>query len=390
MHRDLTRHHHFFCNKELNEIFISVFLMNLAESMISLFVPIYLYSLGYSVVHILLFFLIGNIGNVLFSLPVAKVVSRIGAKHSVLISVPFLVAYYFGLQVLPAHSWLFYILPIGITFRSLLYNFGFELNFIDHADKKRIGRELSTMAILSVIASVLSPLVAGLVISAFGYQTVFASGSIILAISCLPLLISRDSHPKVNFTARDLTEFFSSHGSKGLILSFTGYAIESSIGRTIWPIFLIIILGVAQKVGYVAAASTFLAIAVLALAGRLSDYFNSRKLLNFATALYFFGWLGCLFADTAFKIFFINSYKNISERFLQLPWSSCFYKLIERNSYFQMVVARDLIYNISRTLILPLIMGVFLLGYEPFLISFFIAALFTLLYPLLDNFEGNK
>ena len=79
-------------------MYLSVFIMNLAESMICLFVPIYLFSLNYSVVSILLFFFIGYAGNVVFAIPIAKIVQKSAAKHAVLLSVPFLIAYYFGLR----------------------------------------------------------------------------------------------------------------------------------------------------------------------------------------------------------------------------------------------------------------------------------------------------
>ena len=389
MHRDLHRHHQFFCNKEMNEIYISVFLMNLAESMIGIFVPIYLYSLHYSIVSILLFFFIGHVGNVVFSLPIARIVSKIGAKHAILISTPFIIAYYFGLQILPHHSLLFFILPLGITFRSLFYNFGFDLNFIDHLDKKSIGRELSLLGILSIIATVLSPLVAGLVIAYYGYGLIFILGGIILTVSCLPLFVSRDGHPAVNFSGKNIISLLSARQHASMVLSFTGYAIESSIGRNIWPIFLIIIFAATEKVGYVVAASAFITVVVIALAGQLTDRYNPKKLLRFGTMLYFFAWLGCLFADTATKVFFINSYKSVSERFLHLPWASMFYKIVNRDSYFRLVVARDMVYNASRVLVLPFIMLIFAIDFYPFIISFGVAAIFTLLYSLMD-FKEDK
>ncbi|OGH71202.1 MAG: hypothetical protein A2921_02065 [Candidatus Magasanikbacteria bacterium RIFCSPLOWO2_01_FULL_43_20b] len=372
----------------MNEMYLSVFIMNLAESMISIFVPIYLFSLNYSVVSILLFFLIGYIGNVIFAIPIAKIVAKIGAKHAVLLSAPFLIAYYFGLRVLPEFSWLFFILPFGITGRALLYNFGFELNFLDHFDKKKVGGQLSTLAILSIMSTVLSPLIAGLIIAYFGYGVIFVIGSIILFISTLPLFVSNDCKHGLDFTLKDITKIFTTRKSANILLSFSGYAIESSIGRNIWPVFLIITFGAVQKVGYAAAIAAFLTVAVIAATGKLSDKYNTKKLLNFGTMFYFFSWLGCLLADTAFKTFIANSYRSVTERFLLLPWQSLLYKIVNRENYFRLTVLQDMTFNASRVLILPFIMLIFIINYYPYQISFIIAALFTLLYPLLNK-AGN-
>ncbi len=385
MFSDFLRHHQFFCDKEMNEMYVSVFLMNLAESMIGIFVPIYLFSLKYSVAEILLFFLIGQLGSVLFALPVARLVAKFGAKHSILISVPFLLAYYFGLRLLPNFNWLFFIIPLGITFRSLFYNFGFELNYLDHCDRRRVGKDLSLFAVFSFAAAIVAPLAGGLVIAFAGYGTMFIIGSIILFLSVWPLFLTNDKCRQIDFSNKDIIKMLRQKGNIGMALSFVGYAVESNIGRVIWPVFLIIALGTAQKVGYLASIAAFLTIIVVYLAGRWSDRIGSFKLLRWGTVLYFFGWLGCLFSDSALRIFAVNSFKDMSQRFLLLPWQSAFYRVVRPENYFQLVVLRDMVFNASRVLVMPFIILIFLFVANPYLIVFLIAAFFSLLYPLVGG-----
>ncbi|HBX16099.1 MAG TPA: hypothetical protein DEF57_02215, partial [Candidatus Magasanikbacteria bacterium] len=85
------------------------------------------------------------------------------------------------------------------------------------------------------------------------------------------------------------------------------------------------------------------------------------------------------------KVFFIDSYKNVSERFLILPWASLFYKMFQRNKYFELLVFRDMVFNASRLIVMPLIMLIFIIDFYPFTLSFIIASLFTLLYPLINR-----
>lgn len=385
MFRNIHRHHQFFCQKEMNEIYLSVFLMNLAESMISIFVPIYLYYLHYSVAQILFFFFLSSLGSVILALPAAKMVAKFGAKHSILFSTPFLIIYYLGLYLLEATPWLFYLLPLFLTLRCLFYNFGFDLNFVDHLDRRRVGKALSALATFSIIGAILSPLVAGLIIAFSGFVAVFLIGSLLLIISVIPLLVTKDIHPRINFTTNNIINRFWQKKNASMILSFTGYAIESSIGRNVWPVFLIIIFGAAQQVGYVAAISAFATVVVIRLTGKLADKFSPQKLLRLGTLFYFFGWLGTLFADASVKVFFIDSYKNVSERFLILPWASLFYKMFQRKKFFELLVFRDMIFNASRLIVMPLIMLIFVIDFYPFTLSFIIASLFTLLYPLINR-----
>ncbi|KKU06870.1 MAG: hypothetical protein UX10_C0020G0003 [Candidatus Magasanikbacteria bacterium GW2011_GWA2_45_39] len=358
--------------------------------MITIFVPIYLYSLHFSIPSIILFALLGNIGSVLLALPAAKVVRFAGHAYSILISVPFLIAYYFGLRMLGTTPWLFYVLPFLIAARSVLYNIGFELNFIQHANRIRMGKTLSLMAIITVMAGIAAPLLAGFLIVWFGYAALFLIGSAILILSTVPLFLYEEKCEPIDFNTRNFFQFISTRSYRGGALSFIGYAIESSIGRIIWPIFLVAILYSTETIGTVVALSAFITVAMLSVAGRFTDKFDPRKLLRFGTMLYFFGWIGSVFADSTFKIFFIDSYRSVSGRFILLPWSAAFYRFIKKEHQFYAVVARDITFNASRVVIMPLLIAVFAFSPYAFVISFFIASLFTLLYPFTGSIEeGN-
>lgn len=54
-------------NKELTEIYAMMSLRAMAMSLISIFVPIYLYTLGYDIPTILLFFIVISITQVIFA-----------------------------------------------------------------------------------------------------------------------------------------------------------------------------------------------------------------------------------------------------------------------------------------------------------------------------------
>jgi len=51
---------------------------------------------------------------------------------------------------------------------------------------------------------------------------------------------------------------------------------------------------------------------------------------------------------------------------------------------------REIIFNLSRIIVLPFIILLFYINVHPFQISFIIAALFTLLYPLLGKYKIAK
>lgn len=377
----LQQHHHFFRHKEINGIYLSVFIKHLADGMISIFIPIYLYSLHYSLLQIILFCSLGNTFSFLAAWPVVKIIGKLGAKHSILISTPLLILYYLGLHVLPNHHYLFFILPIIIGVRSDFYNYSFGWNFVTHADKKKMGSKISIREILVLLASVASPLIAGIIITQFGYKILFITGSILLILSVIPLFFYRDIYQKVDFNIKDINDKIFNKTQRGLNLSFVGYAIESHIGRIIWPLFLIIILGSANKVGYIVTLSTLLAIIIIAITGKLTDHLKSKRLLSFGSAFYFLGWFGSAFTDSSLAVLFADSYRRLTWNFLSIPWEANFYLTASIKKYLLAEMARDLVFNGSRIIFLPLLLLIFTVNFYPFTISFLIASLFVLLYP---------
>lgn len=182
--------------------------------------------------------------------------------------------------------------------------------------------------------------------------------------------------------------------NRGMLISFSGYAIESMIGRVIWPIFLIIILITVQKTGLIITLSTILSVAAFYIIGKISDRYSRVRLFRVGTFFYILGWLGRIFANSSLKIFIVDSYKNIAEKVLHVPWEAHSYDLFVkkgflslsiRKKYFRFIVAREMIFNLSRAIIMPLLMLVFFVSYNPFIITFIIASIFSLGYVFLNR-----
>ena len=166
-----------------------------------------------------------------------------------------------------------------------------------------------------------------------------------------------------------------------------GYAIESSINREIWPIYLIILLVSYDKMGLIVTLSFIVSILAYYLIGNLSDKYNKRKLLKVMTGLYFLGWLSRIFVNSGAKILVVDSYRNLTEKILHIPWEASMYDLAAREKFYLFIVVREIMFNLARIIIMPLVALVFYINFHPFFISIILASLFSLLYPTLRKAE---
>ena len=95
----------------------------------------------------------------------------------------------------------------------------------------------------------------------------------------------------------------------------------------------------------------------------------------FLVSLYFlfFAWIGRIFADNAFRVLLVDSYKNLTEKILHLIHN---YDLAQRQNYFEFVILRKK----KKKKIL-----IFHFDFHPFAFSFLIAALCSLGCKLIEK-----
>ena len=386
LHHDSPYMQHFLKHKEMNELYLSYGILNFALGLISIFIPIYLYKLDYSIPAILFFFFLNSISFVIFSYWGARIVARLGVKHTMLLTIPIFIIFFIGLKYIQEFPWLFFILPFLRSFKMILYNYSFHLNFIQHSDRKRRGREVSIFQGLEVVAGILSPFVGGAIIKYSGFDTLFFVGSVILFLSMIPLFITKDTYEKITFEKKNLVRDVFKKENLNFVYSFSGYAIESWIGMIIWPIFLFVMLFDVKSIGAITSITALATFAMFYFIGKATDKKDKRELLRLGVLLYFFGWIGRIFVTGFTSMFFIDTYKNLTQRVVAVPWTAYSYDLAAKKDYFKFIVQREIVFNLSRSLVLPILMLIFFLtpAYA-FSISFAIAAFFSLFYVALNK-----
>lgn len=376
----------FWKNKKLETFYWSMFIMTFGISLINVFIPIYLFNAGFHIHQILFFYFLVSLYFVLLAYPGAKITAKIGAKYSILISTLFLILHYIGLIFIDSYNFLFILLPLLFSLRMVFFNYGYHLHFIKCSSTINRGQEIATAGIITSLAIISAPYI-GSLLATIHFSILFLISSVLIFLGSLPLFFSKNIKIDIYFSRRSIFRRMYAKEFRGNCISFSGYAIESFIGRVIWPIFLIILIGTLDKTGFIISISTLVSLLAFHLIGKLTDTFNKIKLLKIGTFLYVLAWIARIFADTAGKVFYIDSYKNLSEKILHLPWSAHSYDLAERGNYFEFIVSREIIYNLSRVLFLPILILLFWIDFFPFTISFIIASVSSLGYIFINSEE---
>jgi len=378
----LLPHH---LSREVKELYWSTMLLNIGMALVQIFEPIYLFSLGYSLSKIALFYLSVYLLYFIIMPLGAKFACYYGTEKSIVISSVFTVLLYlslYGIQLAPG---LFYAAVILYALQKTFYWPAFHADFAQHIIKTETGREVSGLKVSLELLYVIGPVVGGALIALGGFGALFIAASFIFLISNLPLLTTKEVFVRHDFSyGESYKKLFSRENSRRL-LAYSGYA-EEVVLTFIWPVFMVIIIKDNFEVGLVASISMGLSLLVTLASGRLMDKQNQRAVLRFSSIIYSLAWALKAFVRTVGGVFLINSLTWISKNMIDVGITTMTYNRAHSGRVMSSVVAFESSLVLGKIGMLVLLYIIFanlpdLLS--AFNFSFLAAGLTSLLYMLL-------
>ena len=213
---------HYFATKvrkEIEHLYASMAIGNLAQSIISLFEPIFLYAiLGFSVIEVLMFF------GVVYALYVVlipfggKIASRFGYAHAIFFSIPFQILFWFFLLGAESNYFFVYLAPVVFAIQKSLFWPAFHASLARFAHGQQRGREFSMMYAIMNVVQILGPMVGGYLSLAFNLNAVLIVSSIIYFCSAIPLFWTKEVFVPHMYHWRDTWELYKQYPAR-----FFGY-----------------------------------------------------------------------------------------------------------------------------------------------------------------------
>ena len=279
----LTHRHHYWRDigfDELSELYTSMMFRSLATSLVGIFIPFYLYKLGYSVQYILSFFGFTMLLWALCSLLSAYVVARIGPKHSMLMSY-FIQILSMAQMVMIANSdWPMVLVALSIACSYSLFFVAFHVDFSKIKHSEHGGSEIGWMVTMEKIGNILGPLVGGLVAYFFDPRYIFIIAGALLLVGAVPLFLTAEP-----VRVRQHIDFSQLRGS-GLRWDYRSYAavgIENTVCMIVWPLFAAVYVlsdNPYAQLGSIASAAIVASLLVARVVGRVIDQHRGRTLLR--------------------------------------------------------------------------------------------------------------
>lgn len=312
---------HYFKNKELDELYFSVGIRAFAESMITIFVPIYLMTLGYALQDIIIYFLVFYVTIFIFYTPSFLLNYRFGVKKTMFLGLIFLILYNIILDRVAAGIPYFYAAVIwGVSFA--VYYTAFHIDFSTVSDRKKEGKEFSNIKILWMLSATLGPLVGAVLISEVSYSFVFMLVSLLLLFSAFPLFLTKDRKiKKPNISLKKIMK----SDTKRRAAASQGLGILDFSSGFLWPLFIYIVLGGVLQLGMIVTLTSVIIIIFLYYIGKMSDRYE-KKTLGVGVGVHSVSWLTRIFFLTPVGLFLNNFYSALSYSLIEIPYHKVIYE----------------------------------------------------------------
>lgn len=367
--------------KNLYELYLNQILRQIAFSLIGIFIPIYLFSLGFSLITAMFYMVIYWISVGAFSLFSAFISPKFGLKYTISITTLFYVLYFLLIMFIKPTTPVEIIYLIGIMggFTQALYWIPLHSEFIKNSHRIHEGKEAGTFIALPTIVGIFIPLIGGVILKVLGFDILSILVIVIILLSGVPLLFGKD-YKGFNFHKKDVKLMVSK-----LSAPYFLFGSASMFSRLIWPFFIYTTLTDFVIVGGSATINGMGVVLLTIIAGRLSDKISKHKMIKLGAILYSLVWIGRIFATSQIDIMILSFLSGIFFTLMNVPLYVDFCNYAKKRNILGSAMSREVWLTLGKiTPLLILIPILSLVTTEFFFdIAFGVAAILSFMFILL-------
>lgn len=375
-------HPHYFSreiSKDLKELFFSVGILGFAVSMVALFEPVYLYTRGFSVPQILLYFA-ALYGVYFFIVPFGgRYIAHFGVRRSIFIASFFLIGYYLSLFAVEGSVW--FVIPAILcgAFQKALYWPSFHKDFVETSDTANRGREVSVISSVALSVNVIGPIFGGFMLTYTSFPVLFSIAIVLIFLSNIPLFSTKTKLPREHFGVSRAWKTLLDPKHRQATFAYLGFG-EELVQWTLWPLFLFLVIQSTTGVGLFLGIGTLASALLLLATGRITDKKKeyAHSFLRLSSSVLSLSWLSRIFIFFPLPAFASNLVGGMVKDFSFVTLATLSYVRARKEHPLAYGVFLEQSLAFGKAITGALLAGIF--AFMGFLGVWLIAAAFALLY----------
>lgn len=361
-----NHHVHFFHfgiddSRELRLLYLVRIVRSLINNLVFFFLPLFIYQLSPEI-HlpflngldpfqkamglIALFYVLDRGAGILSVIPVGKTIAKIGHGRAFLISQLVTIVSLILFRVSVAMPMVLFLAAIVDGFERNWFWNGYQTLMAQNSQKKKMGQDLGFVQFLINFMMMVSPAIGGIVIKFFGYESLFLYASLLLLIGMMASLSMRSKSFKNTPSVAEFLAWIRERTFRRLAISFGGkYFHDAAI--YIWPLYIFLLLGAVDKVGFLYTFSLFLAMVLSFFIGYQVDHEKTKKPFFISGAIMGGLWFLRMNITSIWSIAISDMVSRISQNYHGLFFDKKLFNRSRGDTTFSYFVYHELILDVS-------------------------------------------
>jgi MFS family permease len=312
---------------------------SVALSLIGIYVPIYLLTLGYSLQEVLLFYVTTHICALIVGFViVAPLLKRYGPIFVLKLSFPVHVIFLSLLLVLPTSPLPLFLIAFLNGSQNMSYWMPLNVLFLKHSEQEKMGDNLGKFFALPKFFGIAGPLLSALLIPFFGFGWVFIFSIIGLGISYLPLFRVETHSVTIALNFQSSWKRFRKNKTL-FILEGLDNIIEES--EWFWGIYVYLLIGSLATPGIVGALESIGGAIFTVFVGKYANH-HAKKLIPFSAFLLIMIMTVRIFITDSISAFGITLIASFVMTLFLVSYFSSIYKTVKGDDEEEFILLREI------------------------------------------------
>lgn len=336
-------------HKKLNSIYLITSLDGLVNSLVGIFIPVYLLTVGYDLQQVMLLFLYYAVFVFVGFCLTALLSQRIGLKKLLILRLPVFILYLYVLYNMQSPDislvWIALLGTVNVSF----FWYPMHIWFARHSDGKNTGSNVGSLFAWPQVSALVAPIVGGVIATGFGFKALFGLSMLIEVLTVIPLMYLPEHFPKVSFDFIRLKQLVKKYPQ--YIRLELGENIREELDGIIWPIFVYLTLKNIMSVGAIASLMAVGGIMFTFIMGRFTDKISKHKLINYGLFLTLIVWAVRIFSKDPSFIYYSTLIAGLAGILILIPLNTMVYRFAKEEKPEEFIIFRELPISIGRIVV---------------------------------------
>ncbi len=256
--------------------------------------------------------------------------------------------------------------------------------------KAHMGRSLSLIRFAKNFSAMVTPAIGGIIISFLGYNYLFYAGIGLMLLSLAAVFNLEVAQEKDKVNLEEYWSWMKEKTFNRLLIAQVGRYFND-ISLTLWPLYVFLLIGSIEKVGYIYSLSMFLVLLTTLFAGKFLDNKNKSKTPFFISGSFLSSlWLIKLTVVNAWGVVIVDAIDRLVGNFHWLFHERTIFNRGKGSQDFSYFVYRSVNRSIAAVIFWTLLLAFFLLIPVGWTGLFVLAAVGVLLSLLVEENKNSS